>query len=260
MRRLALALLAVPLVASACGGATSSLELTPLAAVKGAATKTAAATSEHITMQANVTVQGTKVEVSGDGDAQGTLVQMHADIAAPGLDAGIDEIMSGTTLYMKSPLFEAALPKGKTWLMLDLQKLGRAKGIDFSALMSQSPTDVISQLKQLGDVTEVGSETIDGADTAHYRGRIDLTKVPQGAKIQALTNARYGPYDVWIGKDDGYVRRIHMSYSFAVQGAGRSQAEMTMGFSDFGKDVSITAPPAADTVDVTDKSIPGLGG
>ena len=34
----------------------------------------------------------------------------------------------------------------------------------------------------------------------------------------------------------------------------------TMNFSDFGKSVSVTVPPAAETADMTDKSLQGLGG
>jgi hypothetical protein len=102
----------------------------------------------------------------------------------------------------------------------------------------------------------VGDETIDGVSTTHYRGKIDPSK-----KIKALANANYAPYDVWIGRGDGYVHRIVLSYSLAVPGGGKREAiGLTMNFSDYGKNVSVTVPSAADSYDATNKAIPGLGG
>src|SRR5262249_50842810 len=117
------------------------------------------------------------------------------------------------------------------------------------------------QLQSSGQVHEVGDETVDGVDTTHYTGTIDPAKVPQGAKIEALTGAKYGPYDLWIGKDDGYVRRMKLSYSLKPNGATtREVIAMTMDFSDFGKDVSVTVPSDADSYDATSASIAGLAG
>jgi hypothetical protein len=178
---------------------------------------------------------------------------VHANVQ--GLDVEIDEVLDGTIVYMKSPLFAAALPAGKTWLKLDLAKVGKSQGIDLSQLMGQDPAQSFAQLQASGQVTKVGDETIDGVDTTHYRGRIDLSKLPQGAKVAALAHAKYGPYDVWIGKDDGYVRRVRSSYTLQQQSIG-----LTMNFSDFGKDVSVNVPAAAETADATSQSIQGLGG
>jgi len=59
---------------------------------------------------------------------------------------------------------------------------------------------------------------------------------------------------VWVGKDDGYVRRLTSSY--AVQ---KQKVALTMNFSDFGKDVSVDVPPAAATVDGS-TGIDSIGG
>jgi len=263
MRKLALLVLVLPL--AACGGGKSSApvaHLTPLAFVKSAAAKTARAPSEHATLRSTVDVAGQAVTVSGAGDFDNTSHRgsMHAEFAVAGLSGTIDEVIAGTTIYMRSPLLAASLPQGKTWLKLDLQKALAAKGIDFSALLSQNPSQSLAQLESSGRVTQVGNETIDGVDTVHYRGSIDPSKLPQGAKVEALTGARYAPYDVWIGRDDGFVRRIALAYTLRVQGAAQRQSvAMTMSFSDFGKDVSVTVPAAADAFDATNASIKGLG-
>jgi hypothetical protein len=261
MRRAALLLAAAPLLLAACGGGSSGSRpvqsLTPVAYVKQAAHKSAQAPSEHVDLSATATLQGNPFSLKGAGDFDNVKksgqMTVHANVQ--GIDMQIDEVLDGTTIYLKSPLFSAALPAGKDWMKLDLEKVGKAEGVDLSQLMGQDPAESFAQLQASGNVTKVGDETIDGVDTTHYRGKVDVSKLPQAAKIKALQNAKYGPYDVWIGKDDGYVRRVKTSYSIAQQAFG-----MTMNFSDFGKDVSVTPPAASETVDGTNKSLQGLGG
>jgi hypothetical protein len=266
MRRAAAVLLAAaPLTLAACGGggsSSSSTKLTPSAYVMQAAKKSAAATSEHVTMDVKTSVNGQPVAMTGNGDFDnpnhvGELT-MHAGVQ--GIDLQIDAILSGTTMYMKAPVFAAALPNGKSWLKIDLQKVGQKNGIDFQSLLAQSPTSTLATLKASGAVTDVGDETVGGAATTHYRVAIDPSKLPQGTKIEALTKAKYGPYDVWIGKDDGYVHKLTSSYSYATPTGGRQSVTMTMTFSDFGKSVTVNVPPSDEVFDATNASIKGIGG
>jgi len=255
-------LLVLPLTLAACGGGdsknASELRLSPVAYVKSAATKTGQAKSEHMALKGSVTVSGQLVTLSGSGDFDNAnrLGSLQIDFNAGGLSGTIDEVLSGTMVYMKSPLFSDALPQGKTWISIDLAKAAARQGIDFSSLGAQDPTQTLAQLRGLGNVTQVGSE----GDTTHYRGRIDLAKLPQGAKVKALTNATYGPYDVWIGNEDGYVHRVKFSFATGAAGASRQRIATTIDFSDFGKDVSVSTPSDAETLDATNKNIPGLGG
>jgi hypothetical protein len=268
MRRAAVTLILAPLVLAACGSGggsgskSSGPSLSPAAYVTKAARKTSTAPSEHVKMQAVASVQGQEVDISGVGDFDNTSHRgsMTAHATLGGVDLQIDEILDGTTIYMKSPLFAATLPAGKTWLKLDLEKVGKTKGIDLGALMSQDPNQTFAQLQASGQVTEVGDETLYGVPTTHYRGQIDIAKLPQGAKIEAFTKVKYGPYNVWIGKDDGYVHQIALTYSYVTPGVGRQTATMTTTFSDFGKTVSVSVPSEADVVDATAQTIKGLGG
>ena len=261
MRTAAVLLVAAPLALTACGGGSSSstktVDLTPVASVKAAAQKSAQATSEHVDLNATATVQGSPFAITGSGDFDSAKKtgQMTAHANLQGIDMQIDEVLDGTALYLKSPLFSAALPAGKSWLKLDLEKVGKAQGVDLSQLMGQDPSQSFAQLQASGNVAKVGDETIDGVDTTHYRGRFDPAKLPAAAKIKGLEHAKYGPYEVWIGNDDGYVHRVKSSYSLGQQAFG-----LTMNFSDFGKDVSVTVPAASESVDATSKSLQGLGG
>lgn len=264
----ALVLAALPLALAACGGGSSSSSgagskstATPLAFVQVAAKKTAAATSEHLDMVVSATVQGQKVKVTGTGDFDNTkhVGSVVAHAVVQGVDLEIDEVLAGSTLYMKSPFFAAMLPKGKTWLKLDLAKAAKTKGIDFDSLISQDPSRNFTELEASGDAVKVGEETIDGVTTTHYRGHVDISKIPQGEKIQRATGVEYGPYDVWIGKDDGLVRRLATSYSYNV-GGERQTANLTMNFSNFGNAVTVQVPAPADVADVSQQNLGTLGG
>ena len=263
--RVVLLLAATPLALAACGGGkktSTGPKLSPVAYVRSAGQKTAKAPSEHMTVKGSVTVRGQRVVLTGGGNFDNAkhAGALHLDFNVAGLTGGIDEVMQGTTIYMKSPLFADALPKGKTWMKIDLQRALLSQGIDLSTLGSQDPTQTLAQLQRVGTVTELGPADVGGVSTTHYRGRVDLSKAPQGQKIKALTDAKYGPVDVWIGDDDGLVHRMRVSYSVAPAGSARQVVSFTTDFSDFGKAVVVTVPAESDSFDATDASIKGLGG
>ena len=260
MRKALLVLIVLPL--AACGGGSKSSgkpsNMTPVAYVKSSAAKTEQTPGEHVSLTGSLTVGGTLVTIDGTGNFDNAKKQgsMHADFSAGGLTGTLDEVLNGTTVYLQSPLLTSNLPKGKTWLKLDLQKAA-PKGVDLSALTTQSPTKLLSQLQAAGDVTKVGDETITGTATTHYRAKLDLSKLP---KVAALANATYGPLDIWIGKDDGYVHRLRMAYTIKVANASAQSIAVTVDLSNFGKSVSVSVPAASSTADGTGQAIPGLGG
>jgi hypothetical protein len=260
MRKALPLLIALPL--AACGGGSKSSgqpsNMTPVAYVKSSAAKTAQTPSEHVALKGSLTVGGTLVTIDGTGDFDNAkkLGSTHADFSAGGLSGTLDEVLNGTTIYLQSPLLTSNLPKGKTWLKLDLRKAA-PKGVDLSALTTQSPTKLLSQLQASGNVTKVGDETINGTATTHYRGKLDVSKLPA---VAALAHATYGPFNIWIGKDDGYVHRIQTAYTIKVANASAQSIALTVDFSDFGKSVSVSVPPASAAADGTGQAIPGLGG
>ena len=262
MRRLALLVVVLPL--AACGGGgkkegAPAASAAPVDLVEHAAVKTAHVKSEHLVMTASATVSGTSLTVNGSGDFDNASHRgvVHATFGASGMSGDIDEVMDGTTMYLHSPLFSSTLPAGKTWLKLDLQSFGKAHGIDFSALLGQSPTQALAQLQGVEQVTKVGEETIDGVPTTHYRERIDPKMLPQGAQIEALTHAKYGPVDIWIGNDDGYVHRYRMATTLSENGHSVTTAT-TVDLSKYGEAVTVDVPPASATVDGTSTALQGL--
>ncbi|HLY95161.1 MAG TPA: DUF2092 domain-containing protein [Gaiellaceae bacterium] len=237
MRRFALVLLAVPLVLVACGGSKKTVSTSSaLSAVEAAAVKTVQAGSSHVSLTASAAASGQNISLTGNGafDTKSRRGMMHVDLSAGTLTAALDEVLVGTSAYIRSPLLTAALPPGKKWLKIDLAKAGKAAGFNLSLLASQDPGQALSYLRSLKSVTVVGKETVGGSSTTHYHG------VASGST-----------YDAWVG-DDGYVHQVRV-----VTTAGAKVTATTV-LSDFGTAVKVTVPPAAQSY--ATNSIPGLGG
>jgi hypothetical protein len=252
MRRVALALVALPLALAACGGGSKSPAKTGGSAqsiVENAALKTVQAGSEHLTLKATANAAGQQLVVAGSGafDTKRHLGSLHVDLNAGPITAALDEVLDGTILYVKSPLLAAAIPPGKTWLKVDLKKAGKAGGVDLSTLTAQDPAQALTYLRSLKGVTKIGAEQVDGVSTTHYRAQIDVAKLSPAAAAQVGA----ATYDVWVG-DDGYIHRVR------VVASSGAKVTATSDLSDFGAAVKVTVPTAAQSY-ATNK-IPGLGG
>jgi hypothetical protein len=267
VRRL-VAVLAIALLAAACGsskhnasGTTAGLA-SPGPAVQRAVAKTAKAGSEHVVVSATTSTSGQHVSISGSGDFDSAkrLGKLHATLGLGGVQTEIDEVLSGSTVYVSSQLFASFLPAGKQWLKIDLAAAGKALGVDTSVLGAQDPASALAQLKAIADAKRVGGTTIDGVETTRYRGSIDVSKLPKGSSaLLGQAGATVGPIDVWVGAD-GYVHRVRIA-SKASSGTGNvAKTVLTTTFSRFGEGVVVATPADSDTVDSSTLSIPGLTG
>jgi hypothetical protein len=252
-----LALIAVAGALTGCGVRNS---VDPVAA---AATKSQGSGGYKATMSVSIASGASQVTMT----ARGTFGQDEGDLSVdlPG-SAGtmhvIDVVEDGDpVIYMSLGSLPGQIPGGKSWLRLDLEKAGKAAGIDVSRLLSatggQNPSQALELLRANGDFSVVGEESVAGVDTTHYHGSVDLAKaaaaggatadivkrlVDQGAPSQV-------PVDVWVD-DAGYVRQYETSYDQSYGGQPVS-LRMTMNMSDYGTPVEVSAPPADEVFDVT---------
>lgn len=234
-------------------------------AVATAAEKTANAKGARFTATATSQIPGfgdVPMRMEGVTDLAGKQAQMTFDMsamadAAPaqgqinGDDLKGELVMTGTTMYMKMPIVTREL-KGKEWLSVDLQKALEGTGVDFAQmqqLSSTNPAEQITWLKQMGDIKEV--------EDGHYKGTVDLRKVPGGgARIAKLAGSSTFPVEVWVN-DEGYVERQLMTMSQKVAGV-TTKTKMDMRYRDFGAAVTVK-PPAEDNVqDVTSLAKQGV--
>jgi LppX_LprAFG lipoprotein len=254
MKKIALLLVAAPLMLAACGGSSNALKVDPVAYVKQAAHKTASTFSEHMTLTGSVDAGGQTAPIQGSGDFANAPLKgdFSFSLSAPtGESVKFDEVFSGKTLYVRSPSLTSHLPSGKKWASLDFAALGHAMHIDTLNQMSESPTQALQRIEAAGTVKQVGSQTIDGVQTTHFQvTNLDLSKLAPGAKLPATSSFKYGPIDVWVGNDTGYVYRESMSFDISESGQTATM-KMQTDFSKFGEPVHVTVPTAKETVDMT---------
>jgi hypothetical protein len=245
-------LLAVPALA-ACGGGTSSKSTTPVA---DAVAETVKAPSEKVAITGRSTTVGQTLAFSGDGGYDHATDEgwLQLTLKVGSGKTSMDEAFVKQVFWIKSPLFDDTLPKGKKWLQVDLRKAGRNLGFNFKAFLGQTPGDALTQLGRTVDTpTELGTETIDGVETTHYRAPIDPKKVPRNDRLQKLTAAVYKPLEVWIDEDE-HVRQVRLDFTAKSDPAKpqRGRTVVTMRLSDFGQTVDVEPPPASLVVDATD--------
>jgi hypothetical protein len=226
MHRIALMFVLLPLALAACSGteARVALQLTPTASVRQAANKTTAATSAHVTFNASGSLGGENESLTGSGDFDNANHRgsFHVDVPEYG---SVDLILDGKTAYLSAPFLKTFLPAGKTWLKFN----GKTRTSALPKSIPQNPNQALARLKKLANVRKVGEETIDGVTTTHYHG---------------VGRAEHGTFDVWIGNDDGYVRRVR-----AGADGNKANGAVVVTLSDFDEPVSVTAPPASETAD-----------
>jgi hypothetical protein len=264
-----LALVGVTATVTACG---VSHTVDPVSA---AASKTEQAGGAKMTMSVDVTDGTTQktVSITADGafdQKQGEMtVDMSSVLQSAELPSGsASEIKflyleedGNPVMYMNFPPLASKLPGGKSWIRLDLEQTGKSLGVDFNQLMSQSsqnPAQTLDMLRANGQVDKVGPDTVNGVATTEYKGTIDLAKAAElhGGAVQQLVQRLIAqgapsdiPFEAWIG-DDGLVRRVRMTQD--IQTGGKSlSAVVTIDMSDFGTDVSVSAPPADEVFDAT---------
>jgi hypothetical protein len=170
--------------------------------------------------------------------------------------------------YMRSPLFKAVLPSGKSWIHVDLRKTGQKLGIgDPTQFGASDPTQTVQNLRAVSSKVErLGSEDVRGVPTTHYRAKVELRRLPAvvpaarraAAKktadrlIQLIGTDSY-PIEAWVDRRH-LVRRIAFVMHMKIQGNSATSAVTTEMY-DFGPKQKAKPPPAGETVDAS--SLPG---
>jgi hypothetical protein len=128
---------------------------------------------------------------------------------------------------------------------------------------SSDPTQLLRYLQAAsGNVTKVGSESVDGFQTTHYRAQIKLDRVPNAfpqasrpqvrqtiSALERVAHVSVLPVDVWI---DGrhLVRRERISFKETVSGQSLG-VTITVDIPEYGPQPPPTLPPASQVTDLT---------
>ncbi len=162
-------------------------------------------------------------------------------------------IFEGKTTYLRVPELGGGLPQGKRWVRFDLQKVAAQQGLDLSGMTwgSADPARMLSFIRDVASVQEVGSATIRGVDTTHYRGTIDVEDLLSGrAADLGVTGANSIPVDAWVDAE-GRLRRLVYSFEASLHGQRVEQA-LRMDVFAFGADVDYDLPPEHRVIDMSD--------
>jgi hypothetical protein len=240
-----------------CGGSGVSPE-----SVADAATKTAAVESYRMLATTKLTLNGKDLTFVAKGvfDPKQRRGRMTLDMSQLGsVQGGGDSpynygyatfILDGKDMYMRIPLLRLTYRNLKPWVKIDLDRAGRAGGLDsylqFGA--SGDPTQLLRSLQGLGKLEKKGSEDVRGVSTTHYAGTIDLHKVKGGDLLARITGVEKLPVEVWVD-GNGLVRRQKWTETLNGQDGEQTEMEVAMDLYDFGAPVIALVPPARDVTD-----------
>jgi hypothetical protein len=236
-------------VLAACGDTVS---LNPVAR---AAERTQHVDGVRITMTStgSVGTTPTRSAMSGVFNADHRSGRITMTFTGSGSTFTLEEILEGSDVYVRGSAFEKLLPAGKHWLHMDVNEAGKGLGINLNDLLNASPQSGLEQLMSTSkDVAKIGTESIGGVTTTHYRATVDPSKSKLLKSLDKIFHFEYGPVDAWIDAKQR-VRRSKVTLTSDVPGAGqRLEQTSTTEYSDYGIHVDVKAPPAAEVAEFKD--------
>lgn len=257
-------LLAAGAVGCSKGDTDESPKMTPAAAVAKAAKNAEDITSLRYRMTGQVPEQG-HVKAEAEMRMKPTVAMNMKMTALDQADAGTVQIrLVDKAMYLNGGAAAAKELDGKSWMKFDLAAMGADKELNQmggASQADQNPATESTFLTGSKDVKKVGSETVDGVKTTHYKGTVSLddlrkslkgeSKATQEARQKSLTQyEKMGvdtlTMDMWVdGKDH--------PKQFRMRGdATKGPLDMTITFLGYNEPVKVTAPPAGDTVDLAE--------
>jgi hypothetical protein len=153
------------------------------------------------TARVSVTANAAGMTLHGGGFVD--MRQRAADMSLSLPQGTVQEITRGTRLYLKLPPALRDRSVAKTpWVTADLGAVARARGIDLGSLQSfGDPNGTLDQLSSAGQVERVGTETVRGVKTTHFKAIVDLRKAaahaPAEQMIKLLGRSSL-PVEVWL--------------------------------------------------------------
>lgn len=278
MRRTALALAVIVAGCTAAVAAAAPRGAAGLSpnqrALQQAIQKTATVTSGRFSF-ASSTTGGTNgnVATSGSGgfDTKHQTASFSLDlgvlaVALGGASGGVsiprtvDVVVAKNTVYVHVPSVAGQIQKGAEWLRFDSKSLPSSTTKTVTGALSKAdPQKALAQLTSSSAVHRIGTSSVRGSSTTHYRLTVNaaklvsiLPKSQQSAEAKALKqlNVKTVNVDVYVD-GSGYVRRVSTAISKLILQPGSRGVAFKLSFDlyDFGAHVKVTVPPASKTVD-----------
>ncbi|MCX4989109.1 MULTISPECIES: LppX_LprAFG lipoprotein [unclassified Streptomyces] len=244
--------------------AESSPALTPAAAVAKAAKNTEDITSLHYRMTGKVPEQG---RVSGEAAMSMKPLAMSMKMTSEdqAADGPVEMRIVGKAMYIGGGAQAAKDMDGKSWIKFDMSAMAGDKELDANQLgggqADKNPATESTFLTGSKNVKKVGTETVEGVKTTHYKGTVTLddfrkslkgedkaTRAAREKSLEQYTKMGVDTFtmDMWVDGDD-HTKQFRMRGT-----ADKGPLDMTITFLDYNEPVSVKAPPAKDTVDLAE--------
>ncbi|MGH3430734.1 MAG: hypothetical protein ACRDQZ_24740 [Mycobacteriales bacterium] len=157
------------------------------------------------------------------------------------------------------------------WMKLSLTDLGNRNAtgkVIRNELRYNNPSRSIAFMRQAGDIAQVGTEKVNGVDTRHFHGRVEISKLVADHQVgltdqeirefrseQETPGVKYQDMDIWLNSDDLPVRVEITSHTSGAD------LKFSGDYSDFGVKVDVKAPPQSEVFDIgkLQNGLPGLG-
>jgi hypothetical protein len=166
---------------------------------------------------------------------------IRSSISASGMQLQLLEV--GSVIYLKG------FPGTTKWLKIDTKGSSPiAKAMSSAGDLSKS-SDPSTLLLLLADAkaSRVGTETVSGKATTHYHFVVPPSAYAKAMGSGVLANAIKDPVslDLWV--DSGH---LPVTATSTAKAAGRT-VTTKISYSDWGKPVNISAPPASEVTTKT---------
>ncbi|CAM5587075.1 hypothetical protein STENM36S_08141 [Streptomyces tendae] len=244
--------------------ASESPEMTPAAAVAKAAKNTEDIDSFRYRMTGKVPEEG-RVKAEAQMQIKPKLaMSMKMTALDQGADGTAEIRLVDNAMYIGGGAEAAKEMDGKSWIKFDMSALGADEELNQLGGASQAdknPATESTFLTGAKDVEKVGTETVDGVKTTHYKGTVSLADLEKtiGDEGEATREKRQKSLeqyekmgvdkltiDMWVDGDD-------QAKQFRMRGdADKGPMDMTITFLGFNEPVKVTAPPAAETADLAE--------
>jgi hypothetical protein len=186
------------------------------------------------------------------------------NVGGQSLPGGIEEILTGHTLYLKMPALAQQL--GKPWVKFSFAELQHGTGISLTQIIQQAqqnnPLVQMQMLASAKNVRVAGHQVLDGVQTTHYTGTYTvaaaLARLPsslraterKGLQTLGVTSVQFG---VWI---DGQ----HQARKIVAYETGTSEhATVTLTVTGVNQPITVTLPSARKVATIPASALKGGG-
>jgi hypothetical protein len=228
------------------------------AAVISAVDTAIAGKTAAVSATGSVVAAGTTATFSGTGsvDFTNSAVSLNLTVNAAGQQVNEQAVYLAGIVYEGLPQISQLAPE-KSWVSIDLSSLTQAAGQSGTGL-GGDPLAMLHALALQGNtVTDMGETTLDGQPVHEYsvtlnpaviQREIDSADLPAWLKQSvSQVTVHGGSEKVYI---DGGGELAGASYAVdeTAGSAGTVTVNESLGFSDYGTPVAISAPPANETI------------